>query len=185
MADKVFKMHFDDEPVIRTICAPVADPTDPQLGRLVKEMVQYLKDSQDPAWAKGNHVRAGVGLAAPQIGDPRRFFAVYVDLGKKGGIKEYGLVNPVILKTSVRQCCLSEGEGCLSVAKDRPGYVPRYYRITVKAYDVLEGREVTINQVGYPAIIFQHELDHLDGHLYYDHIDKIDPWKEIAGITKI
>ncbi len=184
MADRVFKMHYDDEPLIRERAKPVADPASPEMERLLREMVQYLKDSQIDSWAKKNHVRAGVGLAAPQIGDGRRFAAIYVDLGEKG-LVQYGLINPVITKTSVKLCCLSNGEGCLSVAEDKDGYVPRYYRVTVQAYDVLQGKNVTINQTGYPAIILQHEIDHLDGHLYYDHIDKADPWHEIPGIVKI
>lgn len=183
MAERVFQMHYDDEPVIRSVCRPVEDPHSPEMEKLLKDMVEYLKNSQDEKWAKRYNVRAGVGLAAPQIGDGRRFFAVYVETG--GKVLQYGLINPVVVKTSVKQCCLENGEGCLSVAKDREGYVPRYYRITVKAYDALQGKDVEITQRGYPAIIFQHELDHLDGHLYYDHINKENPWEKPEGILVI
>lgn len=176
MSDRVFQMHFDDEEVIRTVCTPVEDPASPEMKALLTEMVEYLKNSQDDRWAKRHHVRAGVGLAAPQIGIPQRFFAVYVVTGGKE--LKYGLINPVVVRQSVKQAALENGEGCLSVADDRDGYVRRSFRITVRAYDALVGQEVEITQKGYPAIIFQHELDHLDGHLYYDRIDALDPWRE-------
>ena len=183
MANKVFKMHFDDEGVIRTVCTPVKDPRSPEIAQLLKDMVQYLKDSQDDRWAKRHHVRAGVGLAAPQIGIPERFFAVYVIV--EGKEIAYGLINPVVVRQSAKLCALKNGEGCLSVAVDRDGYVPRSFRITVKGYDALTGQDVEVTQKGYPAIIFQHELDHLDGHLYYDRIDAINPWKEDPTVLKI
>lgn len=183
MSDKVFKMYYDDQKIIRTVCKPVLDPTSKEMDTLLREMVDYLKNSQNEAWAKKNKVRAGVGLAAPQIGDGRRFFAIYViDEGKE---YKLGLINPVVVKTSAKMCELRGGEGCLSVKEDKPGYVPRFYRITIKAYDVFQKKEITLNLKGYPAIISQHELDHLDGHLYYDHINKLDPWKENPEIMKI
>lgn len=176
MSDKVFTMHYDDEKVIRTICDPVSDPSSEEMKGLLSEMVQYLKDSQDDRWAKRHGVRPGVGLAAPQIGIAQRFFAVYVVV--EGQELQYGLINPVVIRQSAKQAALTNGEGCLSVEKDRDGYVRRSYRITVKAYDALQGKEIEITQKGYPAIIFQHELDHLDGHLYYDRIDALNPWRE-------
>lgn len=54
----------------------------------------------------------------------------------------------------------------------------RHARITVKAYDALQKEEVTFKVSGYEAIVLQHEIDHLSGHLFYDHIDPNDPWKE-------
>ena len=183
MADKVFRMHYDDEAVIRTVCRPVEDPKDPEKIQLLKDMVQYLKDSQDDRWARRHKVRAGVGLAAPQIGIPERFFAVYVVIDGKE--VKYGLINPVVVRQSAKMAALKSGEGCLSVAVDRDGYVPRSYRITVRGFDALTGQDVEVTQKGYPAIIFQHELDHLDGHLYYDRIDSVDPWREDPEVVKI
>lgn len=183
MSEKVFKMYFDDQKVIRSICSPVTNVESKEMETLLKDMVTYLKNSQDDKWAEKHHVRGGVGLAAPQIGDGRRFFAVYVI--HEGKEYKYGLINPVVLKTSVKLCALKGGEGCLSVKEDKEGYVPRYYRISVKGYDVFEKKEIVVNLSGYPAIIFQHELDHLDGHLYYDHINKLEPWKDDEDVLKI
>lgn len=183
MSEKVFKLHFDNEKVIRTVCAPVEHPDSPEMKELLTDMVEYLKNSQNDKWAAKHKVRAGVGLAAPQIGIAQRFFAVYVVVDGKE--LKYGLINPVVLRTSVKMTALKYGEGCLSVNPDHEGYVNRHYRITVKAYDVLQGKEVEITQKGYPAIIFQHELDHLDGHLYYDHINAADPWEENDDVVLI
>lgn len=184
MANKVFKMCYDDQSVIRQVAKPVEDPASPKMKKRLEEMVEYLKDSQDEAWAKAHGVRGGVGLAAPQIGIGERFFAVYVDIPGRG-IVCYGLVNPVLLSTSVRRCALRGGEGCLSVAKDKEGFVPRYFRVRMKGYDVFQGKEIEISESGYPAIILQHEYDHLNGILYYDHIDRRDPWNDDPSVTKI
>lgn len=69
------------------------------------------------------------------------------------------------------------GEGCLSVDREIPGYVPRYARITVKAV-TLEGKEVKLRLKGYAAVVFQHEIDHLNGTMFYDRINKEDPFAQ-------
>lgn len=71
---------------------------------------------------------------------------------------------------------LDQGEGCLSVDRPVPGFVPRYERIKVKAYDI-NGEEVVLRLKGYVSIVFQHEMDHLNGIMFYDHIDKKNPYK--------
>ncbi|HOA11556.1 MAG TPA: peptide deformylase, partial [Bacilli bacterium] len=62
--------------------------------------------------------------------------------------------------------------GCLSVDEDHPGHVYRHYKIRVKAFDILNNEEVEINTFGYPAIVLQHEIDHLHGVLFYDRINE-------------
>ena len=69
-------------------------------------------------------------------------------------------------------------EGCLSVPKDHPGYVYRYNKVVMSGFDILTMKEVEITAYGYFAIVLQHEYDHLDATLYYDRIDKRDPYKE-------
>ena len=90
---------------------------------------------------------------------------------------KYALVNPKIVSNSTRLIAIKGGEGCLSVNEDKTGYVYRYYKITVKAYDALAKKEVTINAKGYEAIVLQHEIDHLSGILYYDRINKNNPFE--------
>ena len=70
----------------------------------------------------------------------------------------------------------AEGEGCLSVNRDVPGIVPRYARATFTGYDV-DGNPVKFRVREELAIAFQHEFDHLNGIMFYDHIDPKDPYK--------
>lgn len=99
--------------------------------------------------------------------------------------KKFLLANPEIIKFSDDISYLDGGEGCLSVPEDRQGIVPRKSEITVKAYDLIHDREIVINEYGLTAIVLQHEIDHLSGILYYDHINVLDnnyvkeDWKKI------
>ena len=72
---------------------------------------------------------------------------------------------------------VEEGEGCLSVNRPVEGIVPRYARVTMEAYD-MEGRKINVRAREELAICFQHELDHLNGILFVDHIDKKNPYKD-------
>lgn len=71
---------------------------------------------------------------------------------------------------------VDSGEGCLSVNRPVEGIVPRYARVTVEAYD-MEGRKIHVRAREELAIAFQHELDHLNGIIFIDHIDKKNPFK--------
>lgn len=172
---KLFKIYTVDEPVVHQKAEEVSFPISDEIKQTVLDMVEYLKLSQDDEFAKEHNIRPGIGIAAPQIGISKRFFAVYLDDGEK--LYEYGLVNPKIISTSAKKAYLANGEGCLSVPKDKKGYVYRYYKITIEGFDVLTNQNVKLRLVGYPAICFQHEYDHLDGVLYIDRIDKHNPFK--------
>lgn len=173
---KQFKIHTDKEKLLHEKCREVPLPLDEERRQTILDMVEYLKLSQDEEYAKKHQIRSGVGLAAPQIGISERFFAIY--LVDKEKVYEYGLVNPKILSSSVKKAYLQGGEGCLSVPEDVPGNVYRYFRITIQGYDAISQQMVTLKLVGYPAIVFQHEYDHLDGILYYERIDPNDPFLE-------
>ena len=76
------------------------------------------------------------------------------------------------------------GEGCLSVNREVEGHVPRFARVTVSGLDI-DGSYIKIRAREDLSIAFQHEIDHLDGILFYDHIDKNKPFfteKEIRLI---
>lgn len=178
-----FKIYTLEDPVVHQKATPVELPISDEVRSTLLKMVDYLKCSQDEKTAEKYHIRAGVGIAAPQIGISKRFFAIYFDDDNKH--YEYGLVNPVIVSTSAKKAYLESGEGCLSVPKDVPGYVYRYYRITLKAYDVVSNKDVTLRLSGYPAIVFQHEYDHLDGILYIDKIDKKAPFHQEDGAVVV
>ena len=98
---------------------------------------------------------------------------------------DHRLINPRIISESVKQVYLSGGEGCLSVDNEHQGYVYRKYKILVKAYDVKQQKETVITARGYEAIVLQHEIDHLNGVLFYDHIDKKDPFKLIPDAVRL
>ncbi|MBF7125976.1 peptide deformylase [Pediococcus pentosaceus] len=164
----------DGNPVLRKRAEKLTFPLDPKYLKVADEMMEYLKNSQDPAIAEKYHLRAGVGLAAPQIGLSIQMASVLVPGPDNTIDLEEILVNPVIVSQSVQIAALEEGEGCLSVDKDVPGYVPRHDRITVR-YQTLDGEEKTIKLRDYPAIVCQHEIDHLKGTLFYDHINKENP----------
>ena len=81
--------------------------------------------------------------------------------------------NPRIISHSVENACLRGGEGCLSVDREVPGYVPRHARITLRYMDS-DGETHKKRFSGYPAIVLQHEIDHLHGILFFDHINEKD-----------
>lgn len=141
---------------------------------LLKDMITFLKNSQDEEIAEKYQLRAGVGLAAPQLGIEKRLVAIHFEDGN-GKLYSHGLVNPKIISHSVEQSYLAGGEGCLSVDRNVEGFVPRFARITVKATD-LDGNPLKLRLKGYAAIVFQHEIDHLNGIMFYDHIDKENPF---------
>ncbi len=167
----------DGAPVLRTRAQKATFPLSDDQQKLADDMMAYLINSQDPEIAEKYHLRAGVGLAAPQVGVSLQMAAVLVPGEKdQAPLFKEVLVNPVIVSESVQVAALEEGEGCLSVDKEIPGYVPRHDRITIK-YQTVDGEDKKIRLKDYPAIVCQHEIDHLKGTLFYDHINKQEPFK--------
>ncbi|NVY95702.1 peptide deformylase [Lactobacillus sp. DCY120] len=168
----------DGNPVLRQTAKVVKFPLSDADRQLAHDMMEYLINSQDPEFAAKHHLRAGVGLAAPQVGVSEQMASVLVP-GENDDRENYALkmtlINPVIISNSVQQAQLGEGEGCLSVDKDIPGYVPRSARITIR-YQDFDGQIHKMRVKNYPAIVCQHEIDHLHGHLFYDHINKKEPF---------
>lgn len=174
----MFRIVKDKVKSLRNKCSQVDMPLSEKDRKTLLEMVDYLKKSQDDEYCEKHKIRSGVGLAAPQIGISKRMFAIYYEKDENN-IVQYGLVNPKIVKNSVRKVALRPGEGCLSVDEDHPGYVYRYAKIEMEAFDVITNKYITIKAEGYDAIVLQHEYDHLDGILYYDRINKQNPFLEI------
>ena len=128
-------------------------------------------------------LRGGVGLAAPQLDVSQRIIAVLLpnpdDENGKPPKEAYALrevmYNPKIVAHSVQDAALADGEGCLSVDRDVPGYVVRHARVTVDYFDK-NGEKHRIKLKGYKAIVVQHEIDHLNGIMFYDRINEADPF---------
>ena len=142
---------------------------------LLNNMVMYLRLSQDEEYAEKNNIRAGMGLSAVQLGVLKRFFVISYK-NEDGTFEEYRVVNPKIISNSEEQIYVEEGEGCLSVNRYVEGIVPRYARITVEYCDEY-GNKQTKRIREEIAVAFQHEIDHLNGILFIDKIDKKDPFK--------
>lgn len=166
----MLKIYKDSDEVLRKRAVPVALPLSVEDETLALEMFNHIQESQDPELSKKYGLRAGVGLAAPQVGHSKQIIVVHIPLDKDEYFS-YVLANPVITSSSVRRAYLRGGEACLSVDKDYPGRVYRHHKIKVKAYDILNKCEILINAFGYEAIVLQHEIDHLHGILFYDRID--------------
>ena len=168
-----FKIVKDNNPIMRQKSLPVELPLSKEDKDTLDAMLDYLKKSQDDEYAKKHNIRAGVGIAAIQIGILKRMFVIYYE--REDEVIQYQLVNPKIIEYSFRKCALKEGEGCLSVDGEHPGYAHRYYKIKMEAYDALTDQEIIITARGFDAIVLQHEYDHLDGKFFYDRIDPNKP----------
>ena len=142
------KIVKEGDDVLRKHCREVTK-FDERLATIIDDMAETMYSAE------------GVGLAAPQVGILRRI--VVMDCGD--GLLE--LVNPQIVKTSGEQI---KPEGCLSVP-DRSGYVKRPAEVTVKAQD-RNGNWCMYKGTEMKAVCFCHEIDHLDGILYIDKLEK-------------
>lgn len=170
-------------PSLREIAAEVTLPPSEEDSALLNKMLDFLKNSQDEKTAEKYNLRPGVGLAAPQLGINKRMLAVHFE-DPSGKLYSNGLINPKIVSHSVEKSYLSGGEGCLSVDRQVDGYVPRYARITIKAVG-MNGEALKLRLRDYAAIVFQHEIDHLDGVMFYDHINKDNPFHIPEGAKSI
>lgn len=141
----------------------------------IKDIIELLTNSQIPELAEKYDLRPGMGLAAIQLGIKKRYFVVVHEY-EEGKFDNYVLINPKIISTSEEMIYVGEGEGCLSINRETVGIVPRHARVTMEAYDEM-GRKIRVRGREELAIAFQHELDHLNGILFTDRIDKKDPFK--------
>jgi len=148
MAVKIIRMEGD--PVLRQVAKPIPEVT--------SNIQKLLTDLADTMYDTGN----GIGLAAPQIGILKR--AIVVDIGE--GLIE--LVNPEVVSSEGEQI---GPEGCLSIP-GVSGDVLRAMRVTVKALN-RNGEEFEITGEGMLARCLLHEIDHLNGILFTDHVRRM------------
>ena len=140
-------------------------------------MIEYLRNSQIEKIAKKYNLRPGMGLSAVQLGILKRYFVVVHEQEVKETFKTYVIINPKITSNSQEIIYVDEGEGCLSVNRDVEGIVKRYARCNVEGFD-MDGNTIKIRAREELSVAFQHEIDHLNGILFYDKIDKNDPFKD-------
>ena len=145
----ILKLEVYPSDVLRKVAKPV--------GEVTTELIKLVRDMIDTMYTED-----GVGLAAPQIGISKRII-IASPQAKPGTEKIY--LNPKIIKKEGEELGL---EGCLSL----PGIaaeVNRAKKITFTAMD-LDGNKLNIKAAGFFARIIQHEVDHLDGKLFIDHV---------------
>lgn len=152
----ILKIARMGHPVLRGVAAEVADPTAPEIARLVSDMAETLADI------------GGAGLAAPQVHVPLRVVLFQVPAERVSSAEDdrpqalTALVNPVI--EPLGEATELGWEGCLSVPGLR-GAVPRWTRIRYRGVTPA-GECIERIATGFHARVLQHECDHLDGILY-------------------
>lgn len=139
--------------ILRSKAEPVKEIT-PEILSLIKEMKEVLAQSEN-----------GVGLAAPQVGRNLRLFVVAAELAKDGHTV---FINPEISQVSKKG--VVEDEGCLSLPGDWHELL-RAEKVTIKAQDEA-GKKFKLRVKGILARLMQHEVDHLNGTLFVDHLKR-------------
>ncbi len=166
----------DGHPLLRKRATEVKLPLGNDDLATLRDMMAFVKNSQDPELIEKYGLRPSVGLAAPQIAIAKKMFCVHTWDESGATLHSFALVNPRIVAFSEEQTYLPGGEGCLSVDQDTLGLVPRASRIKVKAHvvdlDSGNASPAFLKFSGYVGIVVQHEYDHLLGTLF---IDKVKP----------
>lgn len=142
------------DPVLRKKATEV-DEVDDDLRNLASDMVETMQDAD------------GIGLAANQVGDLRRIYVVNFDV-ESGGEGATALINPEIVE---REGSMISMEGCLSIP-DVWEEVERNASVTVE-YTDLDSNRRSEKASGLQGAVLQHELDHLEGVLFVDHLSLI------------
>lgn len=151
-------------------------------------MNEYLINGYDDEKCELYDIRPGVGISAVQIDVLKKMFVVLC-YDENDELHHYGIINPKIISHSEELTYLETGEGCLSVDRQIGGFVHRPKRITARCilynFDDKTYKETTIKLRGFLAIVFQHEYDHLFGRLFFDHINKDNPFFVPSNSTPV
>lgn len=141
---------------LREVSKPITEVTD-EIRSLAQDMLDVMYDEP------------GIGLAAPQVGESVRLIVVDTEWTEEEAEKNpLVLVNPEIVE---REGSITWTEGCLSVP-DFQADVERASRVKLEARD-LDGEAISVEAEELLAVCFQHEIDHLDGVLFIDHISRL------------
>lgn len=170
---KKIKILDEKDKRLRKISEEVTEPLTKE-EKLIQQMIDHLTYSQIEELEKKYDLRPGMGLAFPQIGINKRIIVIVHEV-ENGTFDNYVFINPKIVSYSEEKVAAEAGEGCLSVNRDVEGHVPRYARVTVEGLDE-DGNKIRVRAREDLAIAFQHEIDHLNGILFYD---RINPKKTI------
>jgi len=148
----ILEIKYWPDTCLRQVAEEV-DPKDPEVGKLIGDLFETMYHDN------------GMGLAATQCAIPKR--VLVLDGTLAGGKERRAFVNPVIVEKTEKT--ITTEEGCLSF----PGVfakVERHDGVIVECDDGLTGEKETVILTGVDAVILQHELDHLNGIVFYDHL---------------
>lgn len=148
----VLEVLIYPEENLAKVCEPV-ETIDAELNQFIEDMFETMYEHE------------GIGLAAPQVNVLKRIITIDIEGDKANQIV---LINPEVLESSGET---GIEEGCLSIPGCR-ALVPRKERLKVKALD-RQGQAFTLDADGLLAICIQHEIDHLNGVLFVDHISTL------------
>jgi peptide deformylase len=163
-----------ENPLLREIAEPIAESEFKAswLRELAQHMIDIMKD------------KGAVGVAAPQIGVSKRIIVFGTSYAKRRkpdvDIPDTILINPTLKILS--ETIESGHEGCLNCG-DLMGQVPRATEIEYSGFDI-EGNPITKHATGLEARILQHEIDHLDGILFFDRVEDKETFTTIAELQK-
>lgn len=144
---------------------------DDETKRIIDEMI-----ASSLAWEEEHEFELSAAMAAPQLGYNKRIIVVREDMSNKDNATFVPLINPVVIKTEGK--IIEDYEGCLSVPSIY-GKVGRPYKARIKAVTE-NGEEVRLKATGFLARTLLHEIDHLDGVLFIDHIkDQTDAFYKL------
>lgn len=159
----------EGHPTLSLIAEEVSLPLSEEDKNLLIELHEYVVNSIDENMLEILDFRPSVGIAAPQVNVLKRMYAVHVE-DFDGVLYSYMLINPIIREKSNALIYLPGGEGCLSVDRETEGLTPRFESITLDAHRYIKELDevipITLHLSGFIGIVFQHELDHLNGILY-------------------
>jgi len=156
---------------VRKIGDPVLREKSKKVKKIDESIMQLVRDLTDTLKETG-----GVGMAAPQIGITRRVFIVNVDN------KIHVFINPEIEVLDDQK--IKSDEGCLSIYSIKDFNVKRFSKVKVRAKN-LKWKDVEVVAEGLLARIFQHEIDHLNGVLFMDHLDRKSKQELLSRVNDI
>lgn len=154
------KIITTPDPRLREISTKVRDIT-PDVQKTINEMIKHSLN-----WESKHPHELSAALAAPQLGVNQRIIIVRDDLSDKENNNFTALINPEVISTEGK--IIKDYEGCLSVPEIY-ALVPRPKKVKIKA-QLIDGTEVRIKAQDFLARTILHEIDHLDGILFIDHV---------------
>ena len=177
------KILDEKHKILRTTSKEVEFPLSNEDKKTIEDIITYLTMSQIEKYYTKYDLRPGMGMAFIQLGIPKNIFVIVEEIDDEK-FRNYVIINPKMVSHSEELIYVGEGEGCLSVNREVEGIVPRYARMTI-TYQDMDGKKQEIRVREDISVAFQHEMDHLNGILFVDKIDKKNPFKDKDKMREI